>query len=69
MKIDQHDRIKMWISGYQPEATHGNILEMTGVDQTYRTCGQWLLDMPKFNDWSSTKSAEGHRIFWLRGTS
>jgi hypothetical protein len=69
MKIDQHDKIREWISEYRPEAAHNDILERTGVDQKYRTCGQWLFDMPKFRDWSSREPAQDYRILWLRGTS
>ncbi|KAE8440718.1 hypothetical protein EG329_006769 [Mollisiaceae sp. DMI_Dod_QoI] len=69
MKIEQHDKVKTWISNYQPKKFHDEALERTGVGQKYPTCGQWLLNSPKFTDWSLMEPASEHRILWLRGTT
>jgi hypothetical protein len=69
MKIDQHGKVKKWVSEYNPEQAHDDILQRTGVALKYRTCGQWLLDDPRFTDWSSPETTSDCRILWLRGTS
>jgi hypothetical protein len=69
MESDQHGKVKKWISEYRPEQTHHDALQRTGVDLKYRTCGRWLLDDPRFTDWSSTEPESDCRILWLRGTS
>jgi hypothetical protein len=69
MKIDQYGKVKKWISDYQPKVAHNDALERTGVGQKYRTCGQWLLDDPKFIAWSSRQPTPDCQILWLRGTS
>lgn len=66
---DQLGKVKNWISEYRPEQAHDDALRRTGVALKYRTCGQWLLDDPKFKEWSSPKPASDRRILWLRGTS
>ncbi|KAF8857268.1 ankyrin [Acephala macrosclerotiorum] len=69
MEIDQHGKVKKWISEYRPEQAHDDALQRTGVVQKYRTCGRWLLDDPKFTDWSSPEPTSDCRILWLRGTT
>ncbi|KAJ5678666.1 Ankyrin repeat-containing protein [Penicillium macrosclerotiorum] len=67
--VDQHGKVKKWISDYRPETAHNDALERTGVDQKYRTCGQWLLNTPQFKDWSSAEPTSDSRFLWLRGTT
>ncbi|XWX01232.1 hypothetical protein V2A60_009258 [Cordyceps javanica] len=69
LKIDEHRKIKTWLSDYHPDDGHYNALKRTGVDQKYRTCGQWLLDTQAFKTWSSIDAAHGQSVLWLRGTT
>ena len=66
---NQLGKVKNWIWKDGPEQAHDDALRRTGVALKYRTCGQWLLDDPKFKDWSSPEPASDRRILWLRGTS
>jgi hypothetical protein len=67
LTIDQHGKIKKWISEYKQDEVHLAAQQKTKVDTKYRNCGQWFLDSNEFNDWSSGKP--GKEVLWFRGTS
>lgn len=53
LTIDQHGKMKKWISKYEHESQHLAALQKTKVDTKYGNCGQWFLDRNEFKDWYS----------------
>ncbi len=66
---DQHKNIKSWISTYDAEEAHAEILGKTQVDEKYQNCGQWLINSTPFKNWSSVNPKLTGNDVWLRGTS
>jgi hypothetical protein len=66
--VDQHKKIKTWISKYNAIEVHDGILGRTQVDEKYQTCGEWLIDSNSFQSWASTGTPKSTSAFWIRGT-
>jgi hypothetical protein len=60
---DEHKKICDWISDYQTEKAYMNMCERIELDK-YPGCGQWLLDMSEYKDWTAGRSG----ILWIQGT-
>ena len=61
--------ILQWISDFDPRSSHEDTLQRTEVNTKYQHCGQWLLDRPEFQEWSSKTPSRSHRVLWLCGTA
>ena len=65
---NEHRKIKTWISTYDADEAHAEVLEKTQADGKYQDCGEWLISSLQFKNWSSVDAKSSHNVFWLRGT-
>jgi hypothetical protein len=60
---DEHTKIRDWISDIKSENAYMTMCERIELDK-YPGCGQWVLDLPEYQNWSAGRSD----ILWIQGT-